>query len=130
MGEFLKQHGFFSLNADQSVFCDGKTIIAIYVDDLLITGFNTKANKNIKVVFSKRFQMIDLGFMAHYLGMRLNKNRPQRILWLSQRTYLKKILKDHNFLDSKSVFTSMDTGIKLKAVSVGYIAKLGFKHIY
>ena len=74
--EFLKQHGFLFLNVDQSVFCDEKTIIAIYVNDLLITDLNTKANKNIKVVFSKRFQMTDLGFMAHYLGMRLNRDRP------------------------------------------------------
>ena len=128
--EFLKQHNFLPLNADQSVFCDGKTIIAIYVNNLLITGPNTKTNKDIKTALSKRFQITDLGPMAHYLEMQLNKDRPQRILWLSQRAYLKKILKDHNFLNSKPMFTSMNTGTKLKAAPAGYIAKSEFKHIY
>ena len=126
----FKQHGFFFLNADQSVFCDEKTIIVIYVNNLLIIGLNTKTNKNIKIVFNKRFQIIDLDFMTHYFEMRFDKNKFQKILWFSQRTYLKKILKNHNFLNNKSVFTSMDTKIKLKVVFAEYIAKFEFKHIY
>ena len=130
LGEFLKQHGFLPLNADQSVFCNGKTIIAIYVDDLLIIGPNTQANKDIKAALSKRFQMTDIGPMALYLGMRLDQDRQQRILWLSQQAYLEKILKDHGFLDSKAVQTPMETSTKLEAAPAGYIAKPDFKHTY
>ena len=68
--------------------------------------------------------------MVYYFEMRFDKNRFQRILWFSQRTYLKKIFKDHDFLNSKSVFILMDIGIKLEIVFVGYIVKLEFKHIY
>ena len=130
LGKFLKQHGFLPLNADQSVFCNGKTIIAIYVDDLLITGPNKQTNKEIKAAFSKRFHMTDLGPMAHYLGMRLERDRPQRILHLSQQAYLEKILKDHGFLDSKPVSTPMETSTKLEAAPAGYTAKPEFKHTY
>ena len=128
--EFLKQHGFLFLNADQSVFCNGKTIIAIYVDDLLITGPDKKANMDIKAALNKRFQMTDLGPMAHYLGMRLERDRPQRVLWLSQQAYLEKILKDHGFLDSKPVATPMETQTKLEAAPDGYTAKPDFRHTY
>ena len=130
LGEFLKQLGFLPLNADQSVFCNGKTIIVIYVEDLLITGLNKQANKNIKAALSERFQMTDLGPIAHYLGMRLDRDRPQRILWLSQQAYLEKILKDHDFLDSKPVQTPMEASTKLEAAPPGYIAKTDFKHTY
>ena len=128
--KFLKQHGFLPLNIDQSVFCNEKTIIAIYVDDLLITDPNKQTNKEIKAAFSKRFHITDLGLIAHYLGMRLERDRPQRILHLNQQAYLKIILKDHDFLDSKPVSTLMKTSTKLKAAPAEYTAKPEFKHTY
>ena len=70
----------FFLNADQSVFCNEKTIIIIYVDDLLITDLDKKINVNIKVALNKRFQIIDLEFITHYLDMRFERDRSQRVL--------------------------------------------------
>ena len=128
--KFLKQHDFIFLNVDQNVFCDEKTIIIIYVDDLLIIDLNSKINKNIKTALSKRFQMIDLDFMTHYLDMRLDRDKQQRILWFSQQTYLKKIFKNHEFMNSKSVQTSMKIVTKLEIVFEKYVVKFDFKHIY
>ena len=71
---FFKKHNFF-LNADQNVFCDKKIIITIYVNDLFIIDFNKKVNINIKIALNKRFQIINLEFIAYYLGIRLDKNK-------------------------------------------------------
>ena len=68
--------------------------------------------------------------MIYYLNMRFERNKSQRILHFNQQAYLKKILKNHNFLNSKSVSTSMKINIKLKAASAEYTIKLKFKHIY
>ena len=38
--QFFKKHDFLFFNVDQNVFCDEKTIIIIYVDNLLITNSN------------------------------------------------------------------------------------------
>ena len=127
---FFKKFDFLFFNVDQSVFCDEKTIIIIYVDDLLITSSNRQFNKNIKTVFSKQFHMIDFDFMIHYLGMKLDWNKFQRILWFNQRVYLKKIFKNHNFLDNKSIVIFMKILTKLKVVFIEYIASFDFKHIY
>ena len=88
--QFFKKHDFWFFNVDQSVFCDKKTIIIIYVDDLLITNFNKQFNKNIKTTFNKQFYIIDFNFIIHYFDIKLDRNKFQRILWFSQRVYLKK----------------------------------------
>ena len=112
------------------MFCNEKTIIVIYVNNLFITDFNKQINKKIKVVFSKRFHIIDFDFIIYYLDMRFERNKSQRILHFSQQAYLKKILKNYDFLNSKSVLTFIKTSIKLKTISVEYTIKLKFKYIY
>ena len=80
MKNFLKQHDFIFLNVDQNVFCDEKTIIIIYVDDLFIIDLNNKINKNIKTIFNQRFQMIDLNFITHSFDIKFDRDKQQRIL--------------------------------------------------
>ena len=112
------------------MFCNKKTIIVIYVNNLLIIDLNKQINKKIKVVFSKRFYIIDFNFIVHYLNIRFERNKSQRILHFNQQAYLKKILKNHDFLNSKFVSTFIKINIKLKATLVEYTIKSKFKHIY
>ena len=62
--------------------------------------------------------------------MQFDKNKSQRIFWFNQQTYLKKILKNYNFLNSKSMFISINITTKLKIILIEYIVKFEFKHIY
>ena len=127
---FFKKFNFLFFNVDQSVFCDEKTIIIIYVDDLLITNFNKQFNKNIKTIFNKQFHIIDFNFMIYYFDIKFDRNKFQRILWFNQRIYLKKIFKKYNFFDNKSIAIFMKTSTKLKTVFIEYIVNFDFKHIY
>ena len=127
---FFKKIDFLFFNVDQNVFCDEKTIIIIYVDDLLITNFNKQFNKNIKTIFNKQFYMINYDFIIHYLDIKLDRNKFQRILWFNQRVYLKKIFKNYDFFDNKSIVIFMKISTKLKIVFIEYIANFDFKHIY
>ena len=61
-------------------FAIKKTVITIYVNDLFITDFNKQINKKIKVVFNKRFYIIDFNFIIYYLNIRFKQNKLQRIL--------------------------------------------------
>ena len=112
------------------MFYDEKTIIIIYVDDLLITNSNKQFNKNIKTVFNKQFHMIDFNFIIHYFDMKFDRNKFQQILWFSQRVYLKKKFKNHDFFDNKSIATFMKISTKLKVVFIEYIVNFDFKYIY
>ena len=87
--DFFRQYKFKFLNVDQNVFCNDIIIIVIYVNDLLIAKFNKIDNRVIKIVFNKRFQIIDLNFLVYYLDMNIQRNRQQRIFYFNQKIYLK-----------------------------------------
>ena len=118
---FLKKHDFFSLNVDQSVFFNDKIIIAIYVNDLLIVEFNKKFIQQIKQALSERFQMTNMNLLVYYLSMNVTRNRQQRTLCLSQKVYLKKILKNHEMWNFNYKITLMNVDIKLEFVDFDYI---------
>ena len=44
-------------------------IIAIYVDDIFVTGNSLKMIKQFKEEMSKKFKMLDLGKLAYYLSI-------------------------------------------------------------
>ncbi len=66
---FLKSYGMSPLNVDLSVYVEPRLMIAIFVDDLLITGSSTSEIKAAKAAFQAGFRMSDLGPCKFYLGM-------------------------------------------------------------
>ena len=106
---FLKSHGLKALNADLSVFVKPGLIVAVYVDDLQITGSSLAEIHAVKQALSERFHMSDLGPCQYYLGMTVTRDRNNRILRLGQRAYLEKILRDHKMTDCKAAPTLMET---------------------
>ena len=57
---FLKTHGLKTLNADLSVFVKPGLIVAVYADDLQITGSSLAEIQAMKKALSERFHMSDL----------------------------------------------------------------------
>ena len=113
LATFLASLDFKPLDADSSVFCRDGTIIAIYVDDLLLAGASKADIDRIKAALSERFKMSDLGACHFYLGMEVIRDRPRRTLRLSQKAYIEKVLQDHGFGSYKPVTTPMETSSRL-----------------
>ena len=113
--QFLATKGYHRTNADHSVFYnrDNGTILAAYVDDLLLIGPNLDHIIELKKLLSDEFQMTDLGPVAHYLGVQVSRDRYNRTLTMTQTTYLTRVLGDHGMLDCNSIKTPMETGINL-----------------
>jgi len=123
---YLKTLGFEPLTADNCIFHDSKgTYIAVFVDDLLIVG-PSKANISmIKAKLSERFHMTDLGPCKYYLGMEVTRDRQNRTLKLSQRSYLEKVLRDFGMWDcNKKHDTPIDTHTKLQKAEAEYEPKI------
>lgn len=83
---FLKSHGLKALNADLSVFVKPGLIVAVYVDELQITGSSLAEIHAVKQVLIERFHMSDLRPCQYYLGIIVTRDRKNRILRLGQRT--------------------------------------------
>lgn len=104
-------------------------IIAIYVDDLLIAGPSKNDISEIKRALNGRFQMSDLGPCTHYLGISVRRDRANRSIYLSQRGYIEKFLKDLGMWDVKTAVTPLDSS-RLPEAPQGYQAADALKSKY
>ena len=107
LSAYLDSLGFKPLTSDMGVFVKGHVYIAVFVDDLLIMGPSTKEIQHIKDSLEKRFEMTDLGPCAYYLGMSVRRDRQNRAIFLSQRAYIEKVIRDFGMEDAKHVCTPM-----------------------
>jgi hypothetical protein len=119
---FLESLGFEALSTDLSVFVKDRTFVAIYVDDLLIVGPHKQQIANLKASLSKQFKMTDLGPCHYYLGMTVQRDRPNRRLKLGQTAYIQKLLTDQGMWTCKTAATPMDTTTKLVPAPATYQA--------
>lgn len=65
-------------------------VIAVYVDDLLITGSSKEMIERFKNEMSQKFEMTDLGKLSYYLGMEVEQGKGY--IEIKQAGYAKKIL--------------------------------------
>ncbi|XP_071700028.1 uncharacterized mitochondrial protein AtMg00810-like [Rutidosis leptorrhynchoides] len=93
---------------------DGKlSVILVYVDDLIITGDYEDEIVQIKENLSIRFQMKDLGYLKHFLGMELERSEDSVIL--HQTKYSTDLLKKFGMLDCKPIATPLEPNFKVCA---------------
>ena len=129
LSAFLKQHGFEPLDSDVSVFVNGSTYIAVYVDDLLLFGPDVTFINNVKMALNQRFQMSDLGPVAFYLGMQVKRDRANRTIRLSQASYLEEGIRRMELWNEPSPLTPLATN-RLMPADGGYQATDSFKLQY
>ena len=67
-------------------------VIVLYVDDMLIASNDEKKMEEIKECLEKAFEMKDLGEPSQFLGMRIKRDRVNRIIQIDQAEYAEKIL--------------------------------------
>ncbi|KAG7559183.1 Integrase catalytic core [Arabidopsis thaliana x Arabidopsis arenosa] len=85
-------------------------VIAVYVDDLFVTGTNLKIIKEFKEEMSSKFEMSDLGKLTYYLGIEVIQHNEG--IALNQHRYALKILEEAGMRDCNPVHTPMETGLK------------------
>ena len=70
--------------------------------------------KDVKAWLEKCFSMKDMGDAAYILGIRIFRDRSQKLIGLSQSTYIDKILKKFSMHDSKKGCVPMIPGMALR----------------
>jgi len=90
-------------------------ILLLYVDDMLVAGPNKDRIKELKAQLAREFEMKDLGLANKILGMQIHRDRNNRKIWLSQRNYLRKVLRRFNMEDCKPISTPLSVNFKLSS---------------
>lgn len=106
----VKALGFTQCQADTCVYIKrgkaGTVYLLLYVDDFLIACDNLSLLNEIKTELMSRFQMRDLGDVSYFLGIKIRKIKDG--MFLSQESYLKKVLKKFKLDSSKPVDTPLE----------------------
>ena len=95
--EFLQELGFTQLQSDICIYRGQQpnTFIAIYVDDLLIIAPTRAEVDELKAKLAKKFKIKDMGPVAWFLSMKIDRNRAKRTISISQEAYIRKVLAEH-----------------------------------
>ena len=114
--EFMKSLGFTQSSADPCIYVrDSKslTIVAAYVDDLIIATKTDEEMQDVKQQLQSRFKMKDLGKLHYCLGITINHDQTNNVIEMHQKQYILKMLEKYGLLDAKSVSTPADPNVKL-----------------
>ncbi|WVZ76752.1 LOW QUALITY PROTEIN: hypothetical protein U9M48_024695 [Paspalum notatum var. saurae] len=86
--------GFVASQHDPALFVHtlprGRTLILLYVDDMLITGDDLEYIAFVKACLSEQFHMSVLGSLSYFLGIEVSSTSDG--YYLSQRKYIQDIL--------------------------------------
>ncbi|RVW84630.1 Retrovirus-related Pol polyprotein from transposon TNT 1-94 [Vitis vinifera] len=96
-----------SLDDDSFIF------LLLYVDDMLIAAKSMIEVNKLKSLLSKEFDMKDLGAAKKILGMEIHRDRTLGRLWLSQHSYVKRVLERFNMDNAKIVRTPLANHFRL-----------------
>ncbi|MCO5557674.1 hypothetical protein L7F22_011243 [Adiantum nelumboides] len=88
-------------------------MLILYVDDMLIAGHSKKDKADLKTKLKSTFDMKDLGAANHILGMRITRDRKKRLLYLSQKEYVHKVLDRFNMQKGKALSAPLSGYLKL-----------------
>ena len=67
-------------------------ILILYVDDILLASSDLGLLHETKKFLTKNFEMKDMGEAAYVIGIEIFQDRSQRLLGLSQKAYINKVL--------------------------------------
>ncbi|CAA7038223.1 unnamed protein product [Microthlaspi erraticum] len=115
LNQILMELKFVKCSKEPSVYRkaigDSLLLIAVYVDDLFVTGTNRRIIDEFKDEMATKFDMSDLGKLTYYLGMEVKQHDGG--IMLNQKRYALKILEEAGMENSNPVHTPMESGLKL-----------------
>jgi hypothetical protein len=111
---WLLDFGFVQSAVDPCVYVftqgDIPYILALYVDDTILTGPIGDFITRFKDAFGSRFDVQDLGPVAWLLGTTVVRNRKARTITLGQQQYILDVLERFNMGECNNVSTPLAKG--------------------
>jgi hypothetical protein len=88
-------------------------ILNVYVDDIVITGDDSKEVLNLKQYLAQEFEVKDLGFLRYFLGIEVSWG--SKGIYLSQRKYILDLLRETGMYGSRPTATPIEQNHKLSS---------------
>jgi hypothetical protein len=85
----------------------------LYVDGILVVGYNMQDINVLKKKLSNSFAMKDLGAVKKILGMRITRDKKNYKLTLSHGEYIEKVLERFRMQNARPISTPLANHFKL-----------------
>jgi hypothetical protein len=94
--KYFNESGFKRSNNEPTLYVKHQSnvnllIVALYVDDLILTGSSTEMIEEFKKDMVKKYEMSDMGLLHYFLGIEVFQDKEE--VFISQKMYAEKILK-------------------------------------
>ena len=92
--QYMESIGFKQSTADPCVYiqiADTITIVAVYVDDLIVITKTPEEMMRIKETLATQFKMKDMGPLHYCLGISIEPDKDQKCIWVHQKQYILKM---------------------------------------
>jgi hypothetical protein len=113
----LAKMGFHRISSDNSVYVfirdDVRIILPVFVDDITLACKSSSVLDSTVKELASHFKLHDLGPTTYLLGIKIDRDRSNRRIYLSQRQYILDMLERYGLSNSNPVSTPMDPGLKL-----------------
>ena len=113
--EHMESTNFKQCTTDPCIFVSSEgtdlTIIAVYIDDLIIITKTPEKMRWIKNSLATRFKLKDLGKLHYCLGITIEYD--EKCLWMHQRQYIHSLLERYGLSQAKPSTTPADNKVKL-----------------
>ena len=117
LADSLCSRGYQHSDSDYSLFFKKRgsslVFVAIYVDDIIMTGNNVDEISSLKSFLHDKFKIKDLGKLHYFLGLEILYRHDGVIV--SQKKFTSDLLKDFDMLSCKTTSSPLDSTEKLKA---------------
>jgi hypothetical protein len=111
----VRAAGFFVGAHDPALFVHvsprGRTLLLLYVDDMIITGDDPEYIAFVKAHLSDQFIMSDLGPLWYFLGIEISSTH--KGFFLSQEKYIQDLLDRASLTDHRTAETLIELNVHL-----------------
>jgi len=108
--------GFIPSDHDPALFVHisarGRTLLLLYVDDMLIAGDDHDYIAFVKNRLREQFMMSDLGPLSYFLGIEITSTPDG--YYLSQQKYIQDLLLRSGLTNTRTIATPMELHLKLR----------------
>lgn len=115
LDQVLREFGAKPTNSDHCFYVYGKgeklTLIAVYVDDIIVASNNPTILKKLKNHLNSNFEIKDLGEINYCLGVEFT--RSDRKICMNQRGYINELLSRFGMTEANTVGTPLDQNVRL-----------------
>ena len=121
LDDTLRSMGFIKSVSHQAVYTsnikEDRILVGVYVDDLIITGSNTRRIEEFKSSMKTKFEMTDFGLLNSYLGLEVIQRKSE--IRLCQTNYALKVLDEFNMKECNLAKTPMECRLRLSKKGEG-----------